>query len=492
MRFHRAVQLILVTTWFSLFLFGPIQAAPICKCVNVFAPEEIGTRYACYDAKDEADCKTHERLAENIGVKSVVCTYLTTNSCFAQKVDTVACNDTICSKSSKPCSSSSDCTQLQGNAVCSSGYCFFDEAAKQVYETGHSELFGIKADMELHQPLLEFHLPGLSFTDIQNTLDADGYIHLPFIGELIAAIYKFGLVVGSILAAVMIIVSGIRILVSAGGEGKVEGYKRIGEIVIGLAILWGSYSILYTINPDLVNFKALKVKYIERKDLDGSEAGSEKQTGGGECGGGGTDRVQTIDSGLGLSSELFWVAKYSTKFGSTCKKPAIIKAIILHYTITDKSASARGIVKDWSSPQSAGSICQIIVDGDGKGYQITEKLEEHVICQGGSSGFDYNTGGIGIEIMGMNEAELLTNEKQKQLVIALVKKLAAKYSIPLSNKPADLISGTGGIFSHKEITKCEGASNQKVDPGETYTKQIILGAGGVYTDWSSDPSCQKN
>jgi len=42
-----------------------------------------------------------------------------------------------------------------------------------------------------------------------------------------------------------------------------SGYKRIGQIAIGLVILWGSYAIMYNINPELVNFKALKVKYIE-------------------------------------------------------------------------------------------------------------------------------------------------------------------------------------------------------------------------------------
>ena len=60
---------------------------------------------------------------------------------------------------------------------------------------------------------------------------------------------------------------GARVIISAGGEEKNAAYKRILQAVVGLFICWGSYAILYNINPDLVQFKALKVKYIERIPL---------------------------------------------------------------------------------------------------------------------------------------------------------------------------------------------------------------------------------
>ncbi|MBI5728749.1 MAG: D-alanyl-D-alanine carboxypeptidase family protein [Candidatus Magasanikbacteria bacterium] len=266
MRYYRAAQCILVAAWFSLSLVGSVQAqaAAVCKCENFFAPPDSPSlKYACYDAATEAECKTHERIEKSIGVKTVGCIYQIDNSCVAQAINTVACGGTVCAKSAKTCATDRDCEQPAGNFICYKNKCFFDETAKQLYEGGDAGMLGIKANLEFHKPLLEFRIPGLSFTDVKNTLDSEGYIHLPYIGELIATIYKFGMVVGSIIAAVIVVMSGAKIIVSAGGEGKMEGYKRIGEVVIGLVIMWGSYALLFAINPDLVNFKMLKVKFIE-------------------------------------------------------------------------------------------------------------------------------------------------------------------------------------------------------------------------------------
>lgn len=491
------VAIILSLASGSLFL-GASASANSCLCTtnSVYCPIANGCETTdCYQVDDTKAPPTDQAACDKLGqeksepTQPTFCYFKTTDNCDGEgtlvSADTIACGGEQCTKSDKVCAKDDDCAQLGGRYLCYNKLCYFDATAQSA-----SQKFSVQ---ELHPPLPEFHLPGLSFSSVTNTLDSEGYIHLPYIGELVAALYKFGMVVGSIIAAVMIIVSGMRIIMSAGGEDKVAAYKRIGEIVVGLMIMWGSYAILYTINPDLVTFKALKIKYIEKTDLDASVAGSEKPSGtAGSCGGAGGGQ-QTLASDLGLSGALFPYARYSTKYGDTCKQPATIKGIVLHYTITGPTDSARGIVKDWSSPQSPGVICQIIVDLKGQAYQVTEKLDEHVICQGGSSGFQFNSGGIGIEIMGMNESDLLANTAQKQAVIELVKKIAAKYNIEKSNKVDNLLNTASGngIFTHKQITHCEGAPNLKEDPGENYAKQIIEGAGGTYTDWQSDPRCQK-
>ncbi len=118
-------------------------------------------------------------------------------------------------------------------------------------------------DLQVKKPLLEINLPELNLTEVKNTLDEDGNIHLPWIGQYVSALYKFGMVAASIIAVVMLILQGARIITSGGGEAKMAAYKRVAQIIIGLFLVWGSYFILYNINPDLVNFKALKVKYIE-------------------------------------------------------------------------------------------------------------------------------------------------------------------------------------------------------------------------------------
>ena len=108
----------------------------------------------------------------------------------------------------------------------------------------------------------EIKIPGLNFTKLTNTLDTEGFLHIPWLGEYIRAIYNFLLAAASAVAIIMIIVQGIAIISSGGGERKTAAYKKIGHIAIGLVIAWSSYAILYTINPNLVQFKSLKVKIV--------------------------------------------------------------------------------------------------------------------------------------------------------------------------------------------------------------------------------------
>lgn len=119
--------------------------------------------------------------------------------------------------------------------------------------------------LQIYKPNLIINIPQLTFSDVEANLDDQGFLHLPWIGEYLSAIYKFAMVVGSIIAVIMAIFVGVKIL-TLGGEERVAGIKRLGQITVGLLILWGSYLILNTINPDLVNFDALKVKYVTPDD----------------------------------------------------------------------------------------------------------------------------------------------------------------------------------------------------------------------------------
>ncbi len=121
----------------------------------------------------------------------------------------------------------------------------------------------LESELKIKKPVLEINIPKLDFSNATQNVDEEGYIHLPWIGEYISAIYKFAMVVASILAVIVIIISGARMMVSAGGEEKNAATKRLGQALVGLFICWGSYAILYNINPALVEFKALRIKYIE-------------------------------------------------------------------------------------------------------------------------------------------------------------------------------------------------------------------------------------
>jgi lysophospholipase L1-like esterase len=120
-------------------------------------------------------------------------------------------------------------------------------------------------------PIPEINIPGLNFSKATTSIDENGdtYILIPWIAQFISTIYKFSVGIVSIIAVIMIIIAGIRIIISsAGGEGTQESYKKIAHALIGLLIAWGSFAILYNINPNLIEFNALKVKVITAMPLE--------------------------------------------------------------------------------------------------------------------------------------------------------------------------------------------------------------------------------
>lgn len=201
----------------------------------------------------------------------VLITFVFGTPAFAQVTQTIACgpNDSLkCEKIDKSCTVASDCENNIGVSACFNGSCYLELAAKREYERSKTDfVFGLIEVQneigELTKPALQIKIPGLEFSDIGKTLDKEGYIHVPYIGELIAALYKYGIAIASIVAVVLIIKNGVAIILSAGGDQKMAAYHQIGQVVIGLVILWSSYAFLYTINPNLVEFKPLRIQYIE-------------------------------------------------------------------------------------------------------------------------------------------------------------------------------------------------------------------------------------
>ena len=157
--------------------------------------------------------------------------------------------------------------------------CYLDDIAYAKYQEKEGDW--IKVYQEISPPKNAIRIPGLDFASLSSTLDSEGYIYMPWLGQYISAVYKFALIVASILAVIMILLQGIIIMTGQGmatvdswdasGKGskqqKQVAYQNILKVFIGLSIAWGSYSLLYMINPSLVEFKALKVKYIEREEM---------------------------------------------------------------------------------------------------------------------------------------------------------------------------------------------------------------------------------
>lgn len=86
------------------------------------------------------------------------------------------------------------------------------------------------------------------------------YVSSPFIAQYIAAMYKYAVIIISILSTIFIIFAGVQWIISGGNAERINSAKQmIARSLTGLFIALGSYTLLYTINPDLVTFRNLEV-----------------------------------------------------------------------------------------------------------------------------------------------------------------------------------------------------------------------------------------
>ncbi len=110
-------------------------------------------------------------------------------------------------------------------------------------------------------PKLQINIPTVQFSNIIKNGQALG---IPFLAEYIAGVYKYAVSIVSIIAIVMIMVGGLRWMTAGGNASAISSAKEtISGAVIGLLLVLGSYTVLYTVNPDLVSFKALQIEYIK-------------------------------------------------------------------------------------------------------------------------------------------------------------------------------------------------------------------------------------
>lgn len=125
-------------------------------------------------------------------------------------------------------------------------------------------------------PQLQINIPTLQpFTTQGMTQpDKEGNIYIPFVGQYIAGIYTWAVGIAGLIAVVLIITGGFVYLTSGGNAQRTQDAKdRISSALFGLLLLLASYVLLYTINPDLVKFKSLRIKVIERKEWEGRPGG---------------------------------------------------------------------------------------------------------------------------------------------------------------------------------------------------------------------------
>ncbi|MCX7997918.1 MAG: N-acetylmuramoyl-L-alanine amidase [Leptospiraceae bacterium] len=150
--------------------------------------------------------------------------------------------------------------------------------------------------------------------------------------------------------------------------------------------------------------------------------------------------------------------------------------IVLHFTAIPTFQKSQEVL------ELRGLSASIMIDKDGKAYQLLDSLEDMAQAATGTNEFC-----IQIEIVGRNTEDLLNNKVQAKKVEEVVLELSKKYSIPLNNYK---IESFKGVFSHTQAKKKFGGSvalvGKDFDPGEPYMKLILENLGGKYyeeKDW---------
>lgn len=122
-------------------------------------------------------------------------------------------------------------------------------------------------------PQPAIHIPGLDFTNKTQMAkytreEADGiYMYIPYLGEYISAVYKYAIVAAAVLVVIRIMDGGFGWVISGGNPEKIKkAQSKITQSLMGLFLTIFSYTLLYTINPNLVQFKNLQVKIIPTID----------------------------------------------------------------------------------------------------------------------------------------------------------------------------------------------------------------------------------
>lgn len=84
--------------------------------------------------------------------------------------------------------------------------------------------------------------------------------NFPWIGQYISALYNFGIAIAAFLAVVLVLWGGFLYITASGISSQAEkGKSFIQGAFLGLVIVFSSYILLATINPDLVKFHGLVV-----------------------------------------------------------------------------------------------------------------------------------------------------------------------------------------------------------------------------------------
>lgn len=117
-------------------------------------------------------------------------------------------------------------------------------------------------------PKLSVLIPDMD--KLENITCTEGNIcNIPWLGQYIAGLQRYAIGIVGIIAVIVLMIGGIIWLTSGGNQGQTAQAKKIiSGSIVGLFLVFGSYLILYLVNPNLTVMKSLQIGYIEKIDLD--------------------------------------------------------------------------------------------------------------------------------------------------------------------------------------------------------------------------------
>ncbi len=115
-------------------------------------------------------------------------------------------------------------------------------------------------------PRLNIDIPGLQFATVSKS--DSGQLEVPFLAQYVSAVYNFLLGAALIAAAVMIVYGGFLYILGATMGSIEKGKSIIQDAIIGLVLVFGTYTLLATLNPATVRLTAIKVQKVQSPDIE--------------------------------------------------------------------------------------------------------------------------------------------------------------------------------------------------------------------------------
>lgn len=152
-------------------------------------------------------------------------------------------------------------------------------------------------------PDLQVSVPGLiRFTQPDFCPNTDNtQVCIGWIGQYVGALANYLFAIVGIVAAITLMVGGVRWLAATGNSSAVSDAKKwITNSLLGLALTLCAYVLLIVINPALVSFSPIKVTWLEGISL------ANNKKGGGACANGECTQIDeaVTNNSLGISGAI--------------------------------------------------------------------------------------------------------------------------------------------------------------------------------------------